>query len=162
MVFFCEVNTVAVFEPGVVALTSLVHYQIAQGELKSMSLEVPEGMNVTSVRAPGLSTWRYDPETRKLEAILERPTSTDFTLEVMSQVACEGVPYDVDIGSLAVEDAGQTVRSGWLGSNKALVNFEVLYGHTAAGNVSYDNGSDIPRATGPEQARTGQDLHLSS
>jgi hypothetical protein len=105
VVFFCEINTLAVFKPGVVDLTNLIRYQIAQGELKSMLLKVPEGMSVTAVRAERLSTWRFDPETRLLEAVLERPVSGDFNLEIVSQVSCEGLPYSAAIGTLEVKDA---------------------------------------------------------
>ncbi|MFO7871292.1 MAG: hypothetical protein R6V03_07670 [Kiritimatiellia bacterium] len=105
VVFFSELNTMAVFQPGVVELTNLVKYQIAQGELKSMNVEVPENMTVTAVKAPGLSTWRFDPETRLLEAIVDKPVTGDFTLHVVSQVGCEGLPYKVQAGILKVKDA---------------------------------------------------------
>lgn len=103
--FYCEMNSIATFQPGVVEIVSLVRYQIAQGELKSTTLTAPRGMNVTSVSAPALSTWRFDPETRKLEAVLERPVTGEFTLTVVSQIPCEGLPYEADVGSFEVEDA---------------------------------------------------------
>ena len=104
-VYYCEVNTMASFDPGVVDLASLVQYQIAQGELKQLSLQIPEGMNVTSVSASGLSTWRFDPDARLLEAVLARPVSGRFNLLVYSQVASEGLPYTAKIGSPVVVGA---------------------------------------------------------
>ncbi|MFC1499109.1 hypothetical protein ACFLS1_11675 [Verrucomicrobiota bacterium] len=106
-VFFSEVNSLALFEPGVVDITSLIRYQIAQGEMKSMTLVVPENMTVTAVHAPGLSTWRFDPETRLLEAVLEKPVSGDFTFKVVSQVGCEGLPYDTVIGAFEVKNTAR-------------------------------------------------------
>ncbi len=70
VVFFSEVNTFVALGAGVADLTHLVRYQIAQGELKALKLMVPAEMSVTAVKAPGLATWSYDPETRLLEAIL--------------------------------------------------------------------------------------------
>jgi hypothetical protein len=103
--FFCEANTYALFEPGVVEVTSLVRFQIAQGELKTVTLSVPEGMSVTSVSAPGLATWRFDPDGHALEAVLEKPVSGDFTLMVVAQIPREGLPYEAAIGALSVRDA---------------------------------------------------------
>lgn len=107
VVFFSEVNSIAVFGPGMVELMSLIRCQIAQGEMKSMTYIVPAGMNVTAVQAPGLSTWRFDPATRVLEAVLEKPVSGDFTFKLVSQTGCEGLPYGTVIGALEVKD---TVR----------------------------------------------------
>lgn len=107
VVFFSEVNSIAVFQPGVVELSNLIHYQIAQGELKSMKIGVPSGMSITAVNAPGLSTWRFDPETGLLEAILENPVSGDFTVHVISQVGCDGLPYNTKIGTLNVMDTSR-------------------------------------------------------
>ena len=107
VVYFCEVNTLAVFEPGVVDLANFVRYRIAQGEVKAMRLRVPEGMSVTAVHAPGLTTWRFDPETRLLDAVPERPVSGDFELLVISQAACEGLPYEASLGMLEVEGAAR-------------------------------------------------------
>ena len=105
VVFFCEVNTFALFKPGVVDLTNLVRFQIAQGEIKEIIMLVHEGMSVTSVTAPGLSTWRFDPETHQLEAVLEKPVSGDFILTVITQIPREGLPYKAVIGALTVKDA---------------------------------------------------------
>ncbi|MDA0323478.1 MAG: hypothetical protein O2923_12305 [Verrucomicrobia bacterium] len=106
-VYFCEVNTFASFEPGVVDLMNLVRYQIAQGEITSMILTVPDGMSVTAVNAPGLSTWRFDPEQNQLEAVLDMPVSGEFTMQVMTQVATDGLPFDAEIGTLVIPGAAR-------------------------------------------------------
>jgi len=106
-VFFCEVNTFAAFEPGVVNLTHLMRYQIAQGEIQTFTMKIPDGMSVTAVRADGLGTWRFDPETRELEALLEKPVTGDFLLTVVTQVAQEGLPYQVTIAVPAVTNAAR-------------------------------------------------------
>ncbi|MEI6971160.1 MAG: hypothetical protein WCL44_06545 [bacterium] len=112
VVYFCEVNSLASFEPGVVDVTHLIRFQIAQGELKRLELSVPDGMNITAATAPGLSTWRFDPEKKLLEAVLETPATDDFTLAVIAQVPAEPVAdpdargtYNAGIGSLTVTGA---------------------------------------------------------
>ena len=90
-----------------VELTNRVRYQIAQGEIKELKVRIPEGMSVTAVRAPGLATWSFDPETRLLDAILEKAVSGDFMLTVMTQIAARGLPYSATLGALQVLDASR-------------------------------------------------------
>jgi hypothetical protein len=106
-VFYCDINTYAVFKPGVVDLTSLVRYQIAQGEVKSMTFNIPKGMNVTAVKAPGLSTWRFDPESNKLEAVLSKAVSGSLSMVVTTQMPTDGLPYNVTLGSIDIEGAAR-------------------------------------------------------
>lgn len=107
--FFCEVNTLATLRAGVVELVNAVRYQVAQGEVKDLTFVVPEGMSVTAVRAPapGLATWSFDPTTRRLEAILEKAVSGEYSLIVVTQVASEGLPYRAKLGSLWVQGAAR-------------------------------------------------------
>ena len=107
VVFFSEVNTFVAMGSGVVDLTHLVRYQIAQGELKALKLLVPDEMSVTAVKAAGLATWSFDPETRLLEAILEQAVTGDFTLSVQTQVSSEGLPYAVTLGALQVQESSR-------------------------------------------------------
>ena len=104
-VFFCEVNTFVTLRSGVVDLTNLVRYQIAQGELKELKLQVPSGMSVTAVSAPGLATWSFDPDTRALDAILEKPASGDLALTVTTQIASEGLPYSASLSVPVIADS---------------------------------------------------------
>jgi len=114
VVYFCEVNSLASFEPGVVDVTHLIRFQIAQGELKRMDISVPDRMNITAVSAPGLSTWRFDPDKNLLEAVLDNPATEDFTLVVSAQVASTPVvdaethgSYNAGIGTLTVAGAAR-------------------------------------------------------
>ncbi len=106
-VFFCEVNTLAAFKAGVVDLTSLVHYQIAQGELKQIKMKIPKGMNVTAVQAQSLSTWRFDPVTSFLEAVLEKPAVGELDVLVLMQVPSDGLPYQAVLGCPDVDGANK-------------------------------------------------------
>ena len=106
-VFFCELNSLLTFDPGVINGRHLVRYQIAQGEIKTLAMSLPEEMNVTSVSAPGLSTWRFDPAARTLEAILQNPASGSLALILVTQTPREGLPYGAAIGAPQVREAAR-------------------------------------------------------
>lgn len=105
--FFCEVNSLALFQPGLVSLTHQVGFQIAQGELQSLNLQVPAGMNVTAVSGAGVSTWRFDPETRLVEVLLAKPVTGGYLLTVVTQVPRESLPYAVELAVPAVQGASR-------------------------------------------------------
>ncbi len=107
VVFFSEVNTFASLLSGVVDLTHVVRYQIAQGEMKELKIGVPADMSVTSVKAQGLATWSFDPDTRLLEAILKQPVTGDFVLSVQTQVSSDGLPYGATLGALNVQGSAR-------------------------------------------------------
>jgi len=107
VVFFSEVNTFAALLSGVVDLTHLVRYQIAQGELKELKLLIPADMSVTSVKADGLATWSFDPETRLLEAILKQAVTGDFLLTIQTQISSDGLPYSATLGALDVQGSAR-------------------------------------------------------
>ncbi len=104
-VFYCDLQSYAVVAPGLVSVTHLARYQIAQGELQTLKFKIPDGMSVTAVTAAGLGTWRFDPETRMLDAIMDKPVSGDLTLVLVTQKPCEGLPYDAVLTMPSVEGA---------------------------------------------------------
>ena len=106
-VFFCEVNALAGLQAGVVDISHQIQCRIAQGELREIRLRVPRGMTVTAVDTPGVATWSFDPDSRFMDAIFERPVTGELTLHVRTQVSCDGLPYDADLGALEVIDAAR-------------------------------------------------------
>ena len=104
--FFTELQTVARIRPGLANLTHLVRYQIAQGEVQTLRFDVPAGSTVTAVSGPGLGTWRFDPASRLLEAVLDRPVSGSYALRVVTQVAREGLPYAAELREIVAREAG--------------------------------------------------------
>lgn len=106
-VFFCEVNAFASLQAGVVDVSHQIQCRIAQGEIREMKIRVPVGMTVTAVETPGVATWSFDPESRLLDAIFDRPVTGELTLHVRTQVACDGLPYKAMIGALEVIDAAR-------------------------------------------------------
>ena len=97
-VFFSEVNTYAALQAGVIDFANVIRYQIAQGEVRELKVTIPAGMSVTAVRADGVATWSFDPEKRLLDVVLERAVSGDFTMSVVTQIACDGLPYKAAAG----------------------------------------------------------------
>jgi hypothetical protein len=103
--FFAEFSTVARVRSGLLNLTHLVRFQVAQGEVQTFKFEVPAGATVTAVSGPGLGTWRFDTATRRLEAVLNKPVSGDYALKVVTQIAREGLPYDAEWHELIAMEA---------------------------------------------------------
>lgn len=97
-VVFGEVHVHAILDAGVVSFANLVRYQISRGELAELNLRIPAGVSVTAVRGEGLGTWRFDPESRHLVAIPKQPVSGAYALSVVTQLAKEGLPYQVAFG----------------------------------------------------------------
>ncbi len=126
--YFCEVNALALLQPGVIDLVNRVRYQVAQGEIRDMKIEIPQGMSVTSLQAEHLATWSFDPATGMLEAILDRPVSGDYALTVMTQISREGLPYSATLGVPRVQGA---VRQRGSLSIAALDSVQVRMGDVA-------------------------------
>ncbi len=103
--FYCDVNTLADFRPGSVDLRHDLLFNIAQGELRNLSFDVPEGMSITEVRGEHVATWRYDPGSRLLEVLLSSPASGNCHLGIGAQIACGKLPYSATIEGLAVHGA---------------------------------------------------------
>ncbi len=112
VVFFSEVDVLAVLRPGVADVHHRIHCRIAQGEIRDMKARIPPGMTVTAVDAPRVATWSFDPDTRLLEAILDRPVSGELDLRVRTQIACDGLPYNASAGVL--ETLGAARQRGTL------------------------------------------------
>jgi hypothetical protein len=119
-VYYCDLQTYAVVAPGLIQLTHLARYQIAQGELQTLTFKMPEGMGPTAVTAPGLGTWRFDPETRTLEAILEKPVSGELVLLFTAQMPRKGLPYDAVLALPAVQGAARQRGSLALAAGSAV------------------------------------------
>ncbi len=140
---FAEVNSVAAFDPGVVTLTHTIRYEIAQGELQSFALRVPSNLTATAVSARGLSTWRFDPATHRVEALLEKPVSGALTLTVVTQMPQEGAPYDAILEAPVIEAVARQRGALALTAPDAMqVRAEALDG------VAAMSPSDFPAAAG--------------
>jgi hypothetical protein len=138
-VFFAEINTCALLQPGLAGITHSIRYQIAQGELQALQLRMPEGVSVTAVSGAGLGTWRFDPATRIVDALLEKPAAGAYALVVIAQRAFEGLPYEADLREPEV--VGASRQRGTL-AVAATAEVQVSPGDTPG--MSLMNVSDFP------------------
>lgn len=103
--FFCDVNTLADFRPGMVGLRHDVRFNIAQGEIQNLQFDVPAGMSITEVHGKGINTWRYDPESGLLEVVLSAPATEAYAMRIGAQIAREKLPYQTTVKGIAVRNA---------------------------------------------------------
>lgn len=106
-VFLCEANTLLTIRPGVVDALTSIKYQIPQGEIKELRIKMPAGMSVTSVQGANVATWSFEPKERLVDIILQKPVSTEYNLQISSQMSCEDFPYTASIGMLSVHNAAR-------------------------------------------------------
>ena len=103
--FFCDINTLADFRPGMVGLLHDVRFNIAQGEVQNLQFDVPADMSITEVHGENIGTWRYDPESGLLEVVLSVPASETYRMKIGGQIAREKLPYQTVIQGIAVRNA---------------------------------------------------------
>ncbi len=141
-VYFAEIHSLAALLPGAVDVMHAVRLQIAQGEVKEFRMSVPKGMSVTSVKAPGVATWSFEPEKRQLDVVLERAVSGAYAIMVGTQLATEGLPYAAELGTLDVVGAArQRGAMALAASDSVQVRAEDARG------VSAINPEDFPGAS---------------
>ena len=124
-VFYTRTISVAGFDAGLVETRHHVHFQIAQGELRHVHIEIPEGMTVTSVQGRDLGAWRFDPATHVMEAKLSRPAAGAYDLAVTTQTTSNELPYTVELRPLRVREAARQRQT--LGIvHRAAIQLEIL------------------------------------
>jgi hypothetical protein len=97
-VVYADAATLARLRPGVVEMQTCVAFNVVQGETREFDLTAPAEMTVTAVSAPNLVTWRFEPESRMVNAILARPVSGSLKVTLTLQAPCGGLPYDWTLG----------------------------------------------------------------
>ncbi len=103
--FFSELTSLIRFDAGLVEGRHRVSFQIAQGELKDITIEVPANMTITAVEGEDIGAWRFDPAKHELEVRLSTPATGRYALTVVSQISLEEMPSKVSVSSLKVKDA---------------------------------------------------------
>lgn len=101
-VFYAGTVALARFGAGIIAQTTDVRLDIAQGQLDTLTLEAPGGVSVTSVIGPDIGAWRFDPATRLIEAKLTRPATGAYTFRVVMQRALADLPAQAELARVEV------------------------------------------------------------
>ncbi|MAE64447.1 MAG: hypothetical protein CMJ18_09270, partial [Phycisphaeraceae bacterium] len=104
-VFLAHVISAAGFDRSLVEIRHHVQLQIAQGELSTLHIDIPDGLAVTALAGDALGTWRFDPTDRALEARLTRPVSGTYDLQVVTQMPIERLPAEIRLRPLWIEGA---------------------------------------------------------
>ena len=108
--FYAQDSAVAVVTPGLVRVHHRVTLQIAQGQVKALSLDMMSGHTVTSVTGESVGAWRFDPVTHEVDVRLLKPMTGQYSLDVVTQSANASVPYDIEFRPITVQQA-QTQHS---------------------------------------------------
>jgi hypothetical protein len=103
--FYAQDAALANVSPGLLQVYHLVRLQIAQGQVETLKLGIASGETVTSVSAPHVGSWRFDPATHQLEVRFTQPVTGVYGLMLVTQSASASVPYDVCLEPLVVHDA---------------------------------------------------------
>ena len=160
-VFYAEIVQLYVPAAGVIEGAHQVHIRPAQGELSELALDVPVGATITDVvepvkqapsdsaktaRAAGsstslVSTWRFDPDTRKLRVSLTPAQSKPFSILIRSQMATGPLPFEQSVGLVSVNGA-----AGQIGLLGVATGPEVQLDEVRADAFSSINLEDFPTA----------------
>ena len=122
-VFYAELAQLYAPTAGVIEGEHLVTLRLAQGELRELVLDIPDGVTVTDVLDPTqpaqnggntntpsiVALWRFDPDARKLRVTLSPPQARPFKLLVRSQVAIGPLPIEQHLGLLRVAGAAEQI-----------------------------------------------------
>ncbi|NIS51689.1 MAG: hypothetical protein GWN67_11375 [Phycisphaerae bacterium] len=103
--FYAQDVALANLTSGLLQVFHSVRLQIAQGQIDTLKLGIAGGETVTSVSAPHVGGWRFDPAAHQLEVRLTRPVTGTYELLLVTQSASASVPYDVRLEPLVVHDA---------------------------------------------------------
>ena len=103
--FYAQDVVLANLTPGLLQVFHAVRLQIAQGQIDTLRLGIPGDQTVTSVSAPYVGGWRFDPAAHQLEVRLIQPVTGIYELILVTQSASAAVPYGVRLEPLVVHDA---------------------------------------------------------
>jgi len=109
--FFAETSQLFLPGPGAVNGRIEVSVRPVQGRVASLELDVPAGLTVGEVHDDevGVSSWRFDPEKRRLSIALETPQERPFRLGIETQLGTGALPFDLTLTPLRVLGAAGDV-----------------------------------------------------
>lgn len=103
--FFAEAANLYVPGPGVVNGYTRVTIRPVQGQVSTLELEVPAGFSVGDVRNGPVSSWRFDPKSRKLRVDFNPARSDAFKFEVETQSGTADLPVNLELQPIRVNGA---------------------------------------------------------
>jgi hypothetical protein len=137
-VVYADISTVARVRPGVIEATARAIFNVVQGETRVFALRLPGTATATDVSAPGLATWRFDPATRRIEAVMARPQTGPVTLTLTLQTPCSTPPVAFSLAAPVAEGvARQRGRFAVAAPESLLLRFGETAGVTAIDTADF-------------------------
>ena len=140
-VFYAECHQLFVPTAGVIEGFHVVQVRPAQGELNELTFTVPAGLTITDVHTPALAFWRFDPDRRQLRVRLNPAQAKPFALTLSSQRATRPLPYEAEVGLIAVNAAAAQVGLAGVATGN-----EVQLDRVTAPKLAALNLDDFPSA----------------
>ncbi|MBX2851165.1 MAG: hypothetical protein KTR15_05410, partial [Phycisphaeraceae bacterium] len=99
LVLASEANTLVTVRDGAMRVDTLLAFGIAQGELESLVLTLPERLNVTQVRGQAIQDWavvepKEEGGARELRVSLRLPQTKRYALQVVGELELTAFPLD--------------------------------------------------------------------
>lgn len=115
LVLASEANTIVTVRDGAMRVDTLLAFRIAQGELESLVLTLPTGLNVTQVRGESIQDWavvepKEEGDERQLRVSLRLPQTERYALQVLGEVELEAFPLEDVVVPVVRPPAG--IRAG--------------------------------------------------
>ena len=130
-VVYADIATIARVRPGVIEATARAIFNVVQGETRVFVLRLPGTATATDVSAPGLATWRFDPATRRIEAVMAKPQTGPVTLTLTLQTPCSTPPVAFSLAAPIAEGvARQRGRFAVAAPESLLLRFGETVGVT--------------------------------
>ena len=108
-VFYTEFAHLLIPGAGVIEGVHDASIRLAQGQLAGIEFTVPGQFTITDVQADFVSTWRFDPDARKLRVQFKSPLAGSFSLRVTSQAAAKPLPYEQALELLTITGAANQI-----------------------------------------------------
>jgi hypothetical protein len=107
--FFVEGASLYLPGPGVVNGLTRLTVRPVQGRVSALEIVVPEGFTIGEVSRGPVGTWRFDPQTRRLQVAIEPAQTGVFALEVEMQRGAGELPFALALEPLRVTGASSDV-----------------------------------------------------
>lgn len=143
LIFYAEVANLFTPSPGALEGRHTVRIRPAQGVVKELTVEVPQGLTVCGVAGEAVGTWRYDPEARLLHVSTESARGAPFEFSVGTQASTGALPADLKLAPLVVRESAGRVGLVGLASGDE-VRFETIVPE----GLSSVNTDDFPMPSG--------------
>ncbi len=118
----CDSLTSVTVVPGTVHMRTLLTYNVAQGELNNMMIDVP-GVNIIQVSGSDLRKWHVDKSVAalpQLNVMLGRPQKATYLLTVEYERPIAAFPCEIQLDSLVPQGVIRTAGRFLVGTDSAV------------------------------------------